>query len=190
MFFSSRKRQKVSKERKRGKLFPEKFIKGFVCYPSRIRASTPRQHFSQAPRVLFYAPTQSRSDLRKGVKLGATEARTLAKTECFVKRHLSLWFFLPWRKNIKPFLIFPQIKPRCEATNRKSNIAPAVATAPRCEATNNKSIYRCRPLPAGLRSFSEYPKGCESRVTTARMILILHIYSKKFPKAIDKRSKM
>ncbi len=159
MFFSSRKRQKVSKERKRGKLFPEKFIKGFVCYPSRIRASTPRHYFSQAPRVLFYAPTQSRSDLRKGVKLGATEARTLAKTECFVKRHLSLWFFLPWRKNIKPFLIFPQIKPRCEATNHKSNIALPGVPGPCREAANHKPNIALQAVACRLAQLFGIPEG-------------------------------
>ncbi len=63
MFFSSRKRQKVSKERKRGKLFPEKFIKGFACYPKGYTPELRAGNFDETPSERFNAPTQSRSNL-------------------------------------------------------------------------------------------------------------------------------
>ncbi len=131
VFFSSRKRQKVGKERKRGEFFPEKFIKGFVSYPKGYAPALRARAFGETPNALFNAPTQSRSDLRAAC----------------VYKWLSLWFFLPWRKNIKTFLIFPQIKPRCEATN-------------------HKSIYRCRAFPARLAElFWHTRRGYESRVS-------------------------
>ncbi len=114
----------------------------------------------------------------------------IEKNRALVKCYLSLWFFLPWIKNMNSYFKISSNKASPRSGEPQTNLPPPGVPGPCRSAVNHKSIlslqavacrrrafpalaaqrqitnlfYRCRPLPAAAGRSRPSPRSGKSQI--------------------------